>query len=78
MKMDYKFFIPFITIFYYTKSCNANTLRRLTFGFSSLLVSLPYSLHTNVEIADLFFYCFKNRPLKRQPHYYDQDFIAQR
>ena len=34
MKMDYNFFIPFITIFYSTKSRNANAQRRVTFGFS--------------------------------------------
>ena len=39
----------------------------------------PYSLDSNVEIRlILIFIFFEIHPLKRPPHYYKQDFIAQR
>ena len=44
MKMDRNIFIHFITIFYSTKSCNANAQRRVLVSLFTKLKPTPYGL----------------------------------
>ena len=54
MKMDYNFVIPFITIFYSTKSCNASTLRRVTFGFSNPFRIVWHAFHSLISQPHIY------------------------